>query len=149
MKAFSRRKLKKIAEKYNIAPRWLLEISSNTVRRGALRKLAAKIVLRDEFSVTNVSFAKSSPILSPRHISKIADIPLHWLYYHRFKACPLWIWKVRAVFKFPPKYRERLLPQLVELERRIDVLAQRIFEDATTLHPQGKEVKANGNAEND
>jgi len=146
-KCVTRARLKRVAEKFEISPKWLFAISCNTITFACLRKLAAKVLLREAGVKGEVLFAKSSPILSPYAIAKLTGIPSSWFYYHQCRAMPLWRWKMVA-WRLPPTRREKVLEALANFERRVDDLAERIWQDCLG-NSQEKEVKANGNAGND
>ena len=127
-----RRKLKLVAEKYEIKPRWLFEISREKLWPGTLKKLAAKILLARLGFKGNVRFAGTSPILSPATISKLASIPTAWFFYHGLRAMPLWRWRMFA-WRLPDRQRcLKVLSALAEFERQIDELA-RMGQDALTF----------------
>ena len=152
-KCVTHKRLKRVAEKYGISQKWIFVISRNGLTFGCLRKLAAKVLLCEVGVKGEVSFAKSSPILSPYAISKLTGIPPFWFYYHGCLSAPLWRWKMGA-WRLPRGRREKVLQALADFERRVDDLAWRIWRDAISENSestlsQGKEVKINGDAEND
>lgn len=146
-KCVTRAKLKRVAEKFEISPKWLFSISSNGITFACLRKLAAKVLLREAGVKGEVLFAKSSPILSPYAIAKLTGIPSSWFFYHGCRAMPLWRWKMVA-WRLPPTRREKVLAALAEFEQRIEGLARQIWEDAISENSQkeGGEKSEKGKA---
>ena len=138
----SYKRLKRIADKYSIPRRWLFDIGGNTITFSTVRKLATMLLLRELGAPTRtVSFARNDVVLSPAAISAITGglVNASWCYYNQLLSMPLWRWRMR-LRRFPLKgKRDAVLSALAEFGRKIEDLAQEMWNELCQANKTLKE----------